>query len=572
MQDQIGDRTRNAMLSVMNYIDLTMQGVYEMSSVLANDPDLQRNFEHVGDRLTPESILDFQKATKQLISVTSNNQVISQASLFHYDSGTLLSTTGYQKEERKEELEWVQQAIRANGRVTFYFPQENRYDANGKVDPIYSTNNMVVMRLINLLNPQRNKNILLLPLRKDYFTSLIESLLPSSSAQLFLTTEDGQVVAGTRTKDVQLPIWQDEDRDIVIREIPGYDQRMLMVRATSKTSGWTLTMIQPEKDVFQQTKQLQLWIYMIIAVSLFIAIWISWFVYSGITKPINQVVQAMRQIRIGKMDTQISHQRTDEFGYVMDSFNHMAMEQRHLIEDVYEKQIMLIKTEMKLLQSQINPHFLYNTLDSIYSEAILNQADDIGEMVMNLSKFFRFSLGKGKEVYTVSETFEHIRYYLNVQQRRFDFNISFHLDERVKHMKILKLLLQPVVENAVLHGLEKKSGHKELTISAKARDPYLIVEVKDNGIGMPENRLAYIGQELAKISAKGSDLLMPEGQTPTELFGLRNVKGRLKLHYGDSAELDIRSGSGEGTSVMLLIPLDSSIVTDHGREEGSETT
>ncbi|WP_364145267.1 sensor histidine kinase [Paenibacillus sp. LPE1-1-1.1] len=556
----------------MNYIDLTMEGVYEMSTVLANDPDLQRNFEHAGEQLTPESILNFQKATKQLISVTSNNKVISQASLFHYDSGTLLSTSGYQKEAKKDELEWVQQAIHANGRVTFYFPQENRYDANGMVDPIYSTNNMVVMRLINLLNPQRNKNILLLPLRKDYFTSLIESLLPSSSAQVFLTTESGQVVAGTRNIGGQLPVWQDEDRDIVIRELPGYEQRMLMVKATSKTSGWTLTMIQPEKDVFQQSKQLQLWTYVIIAVSLFIAIWISWFVYSGITKPINQVVQAMRQIRLGKMDTQISHQRMDEFGYVMDSFNHMAKEQRHLIEDVYEKQIMLIKTEMKLLQSQINPHFLYNTLDSIYSEAILNQADDIGEMVMNLSKFFRFSLGKGKEAYTVSETFEHIRYYLNVQQRRFDFSITFHLDERVKHVKLLKLLLQPVVENAILHGLEKNSGHKELTLSAKFDDPYLLVEVKDNGIGIPETRLAYIRQELEKIFATGSDLLIPEGQTPTELFGLRNVKGRLKLHYGDSAELFIKSSSGEGTSVVLLIPLDSSPETDNGREDGSEAT
>jgi two-component system, sensor histidine kinase YesM len=555
LKDQIGERTQGAMFSVMNYIDLTMQGAYELTTVLANDHDLNRKFVRAGTELTPEAILDFQTINKQIASVASVNRMVPQVSLFHYSSGVLLSTTGYQKEEAKDSLGWISQAVDANGKITIFFPQENRYDANHVVDPVYNKNNMVVMRLMDLQDPQRNKNIVLLPLSKDYFAQLLKALLPSSGAQAFLLTEQGQLVAGTAGNDVEPPAWRDKDKDLVVRELPGYDERMLMVRATSKASGWTLVMVQPEKDILREAKQLQGWNYVMIAVSLLISLWISWVVYSGISKPIRQMITAMKQMRIGQLDTQIVHSRVDEFGYVMDTFNHMAREQRHLIENVYEKQILLMKRELKLLQSQINPHFLYNTLDSIYSEAILSHADNVGEMVFHLSKFLRFSLGKGRDTYTVAETAEHLHYYIKVQQKRFEFEVRFLLDEQVRHVKLLKLLLQPLVENAILHGLEKKRGMRELIISAAAAaDDLLVVEVKDNGVGIPAERLAYIGQELGRITSAHMEVAAGEERLSSELFGLRNVKARLKLHYGDQADLLVESVMNEGTAVRLVIP------------------
>ncbi|AEI43435.1 sensor histidine kinase [Paenibacillus mucilaginosus] len=555
LKEGIGERTQNAMFSVMNSIDLTMQGVYELATVLANDHDANRKFENAGDVLTPGAILDFQTLNKQIATVSSVNRIIPQVSLFHYPSGMLLSTTGYQKEENKEELEWVQQAIGANGRITIFFPRESRYNANRVIDPVYNENNLVVMRLMNLQDPQRRKNIVLLPLSKSYFAHLLEGLLPGGNAQAYLLTEKGELAASTAGAAAAAPPWPDDARDLLVRELPGYSDPMLMVRAVSPASGWTLIMLQPEKEILKETRQLQVWTSLIIAVSVLISLWISWVVYSSISKPMRKMISAMKQMRIGQLDTQIVHSREDEFGYVMDTFNHMAREQRHLIEDVYEKQLLLVQTEFRLLQSQINPHFLYNTLDSIYSAALLRQEEELGDMVLHLSKFLRYSLGKGRETYSVAETFRHLDHYIKVQQGRFDFKVSFQMEEEAGEVKLLKLLLQPLVENAILHGLEKKQGERELTISAgTAADRSLILEVKDSGTGIPEERLAYIRQELAAITTAHIRLMAGGADASPELFGLRNVLSRIKLHYGEEAELRVDSVENIGTCVTLRLP------------------
>lgn len=554
LKNQIGDRTQSAMQSVVHYVDLTMQGVYELTTVLANNYDINRRFEYAGKVLTPQSILDFQWIDQQIAAISSVNRMAPKASLFHYDSGILLSTTGYQKEQNPEQLEWVKQAIEADGKITIFFPEENRYNANHMIDPIYNENVMVVMRRMSLLNPERNKNIVILPLSKDYFVSQLRRLLPSSRAEAFLFTQDGKLIATTTSSTATPPSWPDEGKDLIAAHLPGYPERMLMVRVTSQDSGWKLVMVQPEKDILQESHTLQGWTYLIIAVSVLISLWISWIVYSGISKPMKKMVAAMKEMRRGQLDTQIIHRREDEFGYVMDTFNHLASAQRHLIEDVYEKQILLTKTEFKLLQSQINPHFLYNTLDSIYSAAVLSDADDVGEMVINLSKFLRYSLGKGKEHYTVSETFNHLTYYIKVQQRRFDFEVTYRMGEGTEDILLLKLLLQPLVENAILHGLERKHGGRALEISAVNDGEWFVAEVKDNGVGMAPDRLQYIQQQLDGISMMNLDLSAGRDRMDAELYGLRNVKSRLKLHYGEKADLVIDSDELEGTRIRLYIP------------------
>jgi two-component system sensor histidine kinase YesM len=320
LKNQIGDRTQSAMQSVVHYVDLTMQGVYELTTVLANNYDINRRFEYAGKVLTPQSILDFQWIDQQIAAISSVNRMAPKASLFHYDSGILLSTTGYQKEQNPEQLEWVKQAIQADGKITLFFPEENRYNANHMIDPIYNKNVMVVMRRMSLLNPERNKNIVLLPLSKDYFVSQLRRLLPSSRAEAFLFTQDGKLIATTASSTAAPPSWPDEGKDLIAGHLPGYPERMLMVRVTSQDSGWKLVMVQPEKDILQESHMLQGWTYLIIAVSVLISLWISWIVYSGISKPMKKMVAAMKDMRRGQLDTQIIHRREDEFGCMRSRF------------------------------------------------------------------------------------------------------------------------------------------------------------------------------------------------------------------------------------------------------------
>ena len=200
---------------------------------------------------------------------------------------------------------------------------------------------------------------------------------------------------------------------------------------------------------------------------------------------------------------------------------------------------------------------MYNTLDSIYWTARNYEADEISEMVLNLSKFFRLSLGKGRESFTIEETVEHLTYYLKVQQFRFmgQFSIRFEIEESTKSMRVLKLLLQPIVENAILHGLEKRGDGGELTITSSVHDGILYLKVKDNGAGIKEERLRYIHSEIDQME-QGGALLRPEGRNEGELFGLRNVLSRMKLYYGDRAKLQVHSEEGQGTIVTMMFPID----------------
>jgi two-component system sensor histidine kinase YesM len=231
----------------------------------------------------------------------------------------------------------------------------------------------------------------------------------------------------------------------------------------------------------------------------------------------------------------------------------MAAKQQYLIENIYEQNLRVAKTELKFLQSQINPHFLYNTLDSNYWMAKNYDADEISEMVLNLSKFFRLSLDKGRETIAVAETFEHLHYYIRVQQLRFmdKFEVQFTLPDACKKIQILRLLVQPLVENAIIHGLEKKQSGGILQISAKMDETACRIEIFDNGKGISSERLHYIQTKLAIIETADSSNEIRD----SELFGLRNVRSRLKLFYTDQANLFIESKENEWTRVTIQIPL-----------------
>nr|WP_275582980.1 sensor histidine kinase [Gracilibacillus alcaliphilus] len=328
---------------------------------------------------------------------------------------------------------------------------------------------------------------------------------------------------------------------------------------TSDYSGWSLVLLQPEGVVVEESVRVRQFTYLIIGVSLLLAVVISWTIYRGISTPLNRLNEGMTKVRQGDLDTQIDFQRKDEFGQLMKSFNHMVDDQRYYIENIYEKQLRLTKAELKFLQSQMNPHFLYNTLDSIYWMSKNYDADEISDMILSLSKFMRLSLIKGSETISIGKNIEHLHHYLRVQQIRYSdrFSVKFHMEEETKRLHILKLLLQPLVENAIIHGLEKYNGDGEIKISSYLENDYLYLTVEDTGKGIGEERLQCIRQRMDQIAQNYLSFTITEEQTHQDIYGLSNLLIRLKLYYGDEARMDINSVETEGTKVTLKIPLDS---------------
>lgn len=549
LYDRTVERSQMALSSVMDYIDLTIQSAEQLSTLVATDPTLVRLLEQNGSELTPQSILDFMQILKQLNNVKSSNHIVQKISIYHEPSRTLLSTSYGARKLIPGEQQWMKNTFDRIGTGILYQTADDdgiNYLASSSSQTLFA-DDLSLVRAMDIYNQRRAPNMLVLTLNKNKLLAMMKTLLPSPNAYVSLYDQDGKLITEVGDSATRAALTKNSS--------PSSD---LSVTVQSKYSNWKMTMLQPKNEVFSETNTIQSYTYLIVSLSLLLAFVISWTVYKGIAAPIKQLAQGMKQMSVGKMNVRVDHKRRDELGFLTDAFNQMAENQKHLIEDHYEQQLRIAKTELKFLQSQINPHFLYNTLDSIYWTSKNYEADEIGEMVLNLSKFFRLSLNKGKEVFTVQESVEHLHYYVRIQQLKFldSFDVVYDIEEATKPITILKLLLQPLVENAILHGMEGREQGGLLTVASRIEGDMLVLEVTDNGNGLTEERLHYVQTELERLRRRDFRLLSLIEEETMDLFGLRNVATRIRLYYGEQADLSISSRLGEGTSVRIRLPLD----------------
>ncbi|TMV50741.1 sensor histidine kinase [Paenibacillus mesophilus] len=565
VEHKTGERTKGTLLSAAEYIDLIVQNVDNLSMLISTNTHLIGMLERAGPEPGPQSILDFTQIFKDITETTSIHQTLAGISVLHLPSEyMIISNYGGKRIQGAREHEAIRMAIEGNGARVVYSPTSK----SDTLDGTFTGDRIYFLRTMDLYNRYRQPNILMLSVKKETLLKLMGSLLPSRNAQIYLHTAGGELVVGTEGEQAPpLPALGGEN--IAVPVADGGEERMLTVRAQARYSNWSLTMMQPESELNRETGQLRLYTYFMIGLSVLLALGIAWVVYRSIASPLDSLAYGMKQVRTGNLNIRLSNNRKDELGYLTGTFNQMVDDQRQLIQGYYEQQLRLSKTELKFLQSQINPHFLYNTLDSIYWMANQYEANEIKEMVLNLSKFFRLSLNKGRETFPLRETVDHLHYYIRIQQIRFSQRVSVQYDisEDSAGIPVLKLLLQPIVENAILHGLEKQDQHGELKITSRLEQDRLVLSVKDNGVGLPPDRLRYIQHELGKLQ-EAQLLLTPfeEEGGKDDLFGLRNVTARMKMYYGAEAGLTITSKEGEGTEVILWLPLEKCEVYDESAD------
>ena len=570
LEQELGERTMSAMNSALEYVDLTVEGTKNLSTLLSTDRGLTSLLDHQGDTLSPEALIDFTQVMRQITNISAVNPGLNDVTIYHGSSRKMLSSRiGALPRPQAPTEAWYKEVVRKKGAYVLYLPERHEESLMGWPDPVYNKDQIVLMQQMDLYSRERGGNVLMLSIPKNLLLGYLSSLVPSASSHVYLLDDSGRLVVTNAPGDKRLA-----DADLASlgasgRESPTISDNQMVLRAESPGSGWSLLLLQPESEIYKESRPLQMFSYLIIAISCLLAIWISWLIYSGIASPISSLVSGMRQLRRGNLDARLANNRQDELGYLTDAFNQTAEQQRHLIRDIYEQQLRLAKTEMKFLQSQINPHFLYNTLDSIYWSAKNYDADEISEMVLNLSRFFRLSLSKGRESFTVEETFSHLQYYIRVQQLRFagQFTASFHSEEDSGGLYVLKLILQPLVENAILHGLEKRKSGGELRVSARRQGERLVLLVSDNGKGIGEETLSRIHAALAR-TAGGAAQAVPDRHS--EFFGLMNVKARIKLYYGETAEFAIESREGEGTTATIDLPVERCRCQWEGDEHESD--
>ena len=276
----------------------------------------------------------------------------------------------------------------------------------------------------------------------------------------------------------------------------------------------------------------------------------AWLISASIYVPIQKLHDVTTTITRNDLQALVTNENVNEITELGISFNIMIGKIRELLDSKVKEQENLQKAELKALQAQINPHFLYNTLDTIVWMAETNKTDQVIEIVRALSSFFRIALSKGKDWIPIGQEIEHVRSYLHIQRIRYrdilDYEVD--IDDDILDGTILKLTLQPLTENALYHGIKNKRNGGKIWVRAKKTNHNLVtLTVQDNGIGLTPYKLAKIQE---RLKAEFLDVSQPE-----EGFGLVNVNKRIQLYYGNQYGLSIESQYQEGTLVTVTIPL-----------------
>lgn len=287
----------------------------------------------------------------------------------------------------------------------------------------------------------------------------------------------------------------------------------------------------------------------------------------SMSRPINQLMSLMQMAENGNLSVRYEEKRRDEVGHLGRSFNTMLTQLNRLLKLTERQGRQKVEAELRSLQAHIRPHFLYNTLDTIHWMARKKGAEDVAEVVQSLSKLFRLGLSKGHDIIPLTDEIEHIQSYLLIQKTRYKdkLNFSLQVSQEVQSVYVLKLVLQPILENAIYHGIKERRGPGHIEITAEEHEGMLVLRVRDDGVGMSEHKLSLLRVKMDQVTQVGSEqdyesnesllsVSPKEGQDQIG-YGLYNVQARIQLTFGSQYGMSIESELGMGTTVTIVHPL-----------------
>ncbi|MGM0837346.1 MAG: sensor histidine kinase [Bacillota bacterium] len=324
----------------------------------------------------------------------------------------------------------------------------------------------------------------------------------------------------------------------------GYDQKRntLVYKTNIRHSDWTLVGVSSLDGLGQIRSQL-LGTIAVIGIGLFVLVllvtpWIA----KRITNPIHRLEKAMQEVQHGILDVEVDESGIAEVQRLSEHFNVMTKEIKRLLKDIEQKEKDLRSYELSVLRGQINPHFLYNTLDTIVWMAEFDDSERVIMVTKALAKFFQLSLSGGNEFTTVENELKHVEQYLIIQKERYGEKLTYTIesDSSIFDVMIPKIILQPLVENAIYHGIREKAGNGHIHITARTEKSHIVFQIKDNGIGFDPSKPAKPNTE-QRIRLGG--------------VGIRNVDERLKLYYGKEYGVSVESVPESGTTVVVTVPL-----------------
>ena len=391
--------------------------------------------------------------------------------------------------------------------------------------------------------------LLLINLNYRYFEEIFSNVNLGNGGYVYLTNDRGDIIWHPKQNEIYSGRFNEDNKyaatlkdGITVENLSGKNLT-LNVRTIGYT-GWKLVGVTPSAALGIDGIKFRFFVLFVADLFLFLLAMINAFISDKISNPIKRLDGSVREIESGNLDVEIVPSGSYEVEHLGKSIKNMLGRIKVLMSDLVAEHNAKRKSEFDTLQSQINPHFLYNTLDIIVWMIENENSDKAVNIVTALAKFFRISLSKGKNIITVKDEVEHVRNYLMIQNMRFKnrFEYSIDVDEKVLSYSSLKLMLQPLVENAIYHGMEFMDGDGEIDVKVFKEDDSLYFTITDNGLGMSEDMVEILLSKDFVPSKKGSGI------------GVKNVNERIKLYFGSEYGLKVESEPDEGTKITIHLP------------------
>lgn len=439
---------------------------------------------------------------------------------------------------------WFMQAKKAQGALVLLRSSAGR---NITTEDVFSIDDVFSIAKA-LIDPVTKtfRGVVLFDVRHDIIRNSINNASIGKQGFVFVLDDQDEMVYAPVNSVVHRvnPQWLTGDDTSVSVDIEG--GRYYLQSKVSQAFGWQVVGVFPASEVLHDmTTTAYVMAISLLGALLSIAI-LSYVLSNTITKPLSKLQRLMEQAEAGDFSVRFNSRYTDEVGSLGDSFNHMLQQIEQLVQQVYTEQKNKRNAEMRILQEQIKPHFLYNTLDTISWLSRENGAEDVVLLVDALTSMFRVGLSKGRESITIKEEICHVSSYLCIQQIRYSTKLSYeiHVPEELENYMVPKLILQPLVENAIYHGIKRKREKGLITVNVTLEDEVLAFQVRDTGPGIEEGKLKTLQSQLQNRS-----------RTEESGFGLFYVNEQVKLSCGAAYGVVLDSEEGSWTTSTVYVPV-----------------
>ncbi len=435
------------------------------------------------------------------------------------------------------EKSWYKEALIEEKNTVTTIPHNADYQS------IYGDGPVVISVVKKVISPKDAKTIIgVIMLDIDYST-LVNELKSSEFDDknlILLRNEDNGMIANSYSLDFSKAEEYRGKMELTKKSISTY-------KYETKKYGWKVEVIVSKASLYSKFGSVLNTFVLIVIITVVFSIVLSYILAKKITKPINQLVLRMQDLSKGDFNARVDEVENRDIQVLSDGFNKMSYHIKQLMDNLRKKDYESANARFLALQAQINPHFLYNTLETIRSIAIRNQVESIADMAKSMADIFRYSVDSTKEEVILKDELKHVKNYINIQKIRYKerLNVEFNIDESLLNYKIIKLVIQPLVENAIYHGIDMKKEAGKLCIECSKFEDKVLISVSDNGIGIKKQDL----EELRKNLENSIDRKINKS------IGLINVNSRLKLYYGENCSLSIESDYDIGTKVYFKIPI-----------------